>query len=69
MFMPPASPSGFRLFRNSSLHSSIHNFLLVRISAVMFRELKLVRGMRAERATALGGCFAPQGGYPEKPPA
>jgi hypothetical protein len=35
----------------------------------MFRELKLVREMRAERATALGGCFAPQGGYPEKPPA
>jgi hypothetical protein len=42
----------------------------------MFRELKLVREMRvevgeelkAERA-ALGGCFAPQSGNPEKPPA
>jgi len=43
----------------------------------MFRELRLVRGMRtevgkelkAERATALGGCFAPQDGRLEKPPA
>jgi len=72
MFMPPASPSGlrlFRCFRNRSLHSSIHNFLLLCDSAVMFRELKLVREMRAERATALGGCFAPQDGRLEKPPA
>jgi hypothetical protein len=42
----------------------------------MFRELKLVRGMRVEVGeelktgrTALGGCFAPQGGRLEKPPA
>jgi len=35
----------------------------------MLRELKLVRGMRAGRAAALGGDFAPQDGRLEKPPA
>jgi len=42
----------------------------------MFRELKLVRGMRVEVGeelktgkAALGGCFAPQDGRLEKPPA
>jgi hypothetical protein len=35
----------------------------------MFRELKLVWGMRAGRAAALGGGFAPQDGRLEKPPA
>ncbi len=43
----------------------------------MFRELKLVRGMRievgeklkTERAAALGGGFAPQDGRLEKLPA
>jgi len=43
----------------------------------MFRELGLVWGMWVEvgeelktgRAAALGGCFAPQDGRPEKPPA
>jgi len=35
----------------------------------MFRELKLVRGMRAGRAAALGGGFAPQDDRLEKPPA
>ncbi len=34
----------------------------------MFRELKLVREMWAEKA-ALGGGFAPQDGHLEKPPA
>jgi hypothetical protein len=71
MFMWPVSPSGLRLsrrLRNRSLHSSIRNFLLLCDSAVMFRELKLVREMRAGRAAALGGGFAPQGGYrAEKP--
>jgi hypothetical protein len=38
-------------------------------SGVVFRELKLVREMRARRAAALGGDFAPQGGCLEKPPA
>ena len=46
-------------------------------SAVMFRELKLVRGMRVEVGeelkagkAALGVGFAPQDGYrAEKPPA
>ena len=69
MFMWPTSPSGLRLlrcFRNRSLHSSIRNLLLLCDSAVMFRELKLVREMRAERATALGGGFAPQDGRLEK---
>jgi hypothetical protein len=70
MFMPPASPSGFRLFRcfhNRSLHSSIHNFLLLCDSAVMFRELK--PALWAGRAAALGGGFAPQDNRPEKLPA
>jgi len=35
----------------------------------MFRELKLVREMRAGRAAALGGGFTPQDGNPKKPPA
>jgi hypothetical protein len=35
----------------------------------MFREFKLVRGMRVERAAALGVGFAPQDGRLEKPPA
>jgi len=42
----------------------------------MFRELRLVRGMRVEVGeelkagkAALGGGFAPQDGRPEKPPA
>ncbi len=43
----------------------------------MFRELKLVRGMRMEvgeelkagKAAALGEGFAPQDDRPEKPPA
>jgi hypothetical protein len=42
----------------------------------MFRELKLVRGMRMEVGeelktgrAALGGSFAPQDGRLEKPPA
>jgi len=43
----------------------------------MFREFKLVRGMRTEvgeelktgKAAALGGGFAPQDGRLEKPPA
>jgi len=80
MFMPPASPSGLRLFRrfrNRSLHSSIHNFLLLCDSAVMLRELKLVRGMRAEfgeelktEKAALGGARrVPQDGRLEKLPA
>jgi len=34
----------------------------------MFRELKFVREMRAGEA-ALGGCFVPQDGRLEKPPA
>jgi len=41
----------------------------------MFRELKLVRGMRMEVGeelktgkAALGGCFAPQDNRLEKPP-
>jgi hypothetical protein len=63
-----ASVSRLR-FRNRSLHSSIHNFLLVRELAVMFRELGLVREMRAGKA-ALGGSFVPQDGYrAEKPSA
>jgi hypothetical protein len=62
MFMPQAPPFGLRCFRNRSLHSSIRNFLLLCDSAVMFRELKLVRGMRAESAAELMG-------YSEKPPA
>ena len=35
----------------------------------MPRELKLVRRMRAGKAAALGGGFAPQDGRPEKLPA
>jgi hypothetical protein len=35
----------------------------------MFRELKLVREMRARRAAALGGGFAPQDSRLEKLPA
>ncbi len=75
MFMPP---SGLRLFRNRSLHSSIHNFLLVHESAVMFRELRLVRGMRTEvgegrrgdvAVTAAESRRVPQGDRLEKPPA
>jgi hypothetical protein len=76
MFIRPAPPSGLALFRNRSLHSSIRNFLLLCSSAVMFRELRLVRGMRTEvgeelktRRAALGGDFVPQGGRLEKPPA
>jgi hypothetical protein len=34
----------------------------------MFRDLRLVREMRAERTTALGG-DSPQDDYLEKPPA
>jgi hypothetical protein len=34
----------------------------------MFKELKLVQGMRTGKA-ALGGSFAPQDGRLEKPPA
>jgi hypothetical protein len=48
----------------------------MRISAVVFRELKLVREMRVEfgeelkaGSAAQGGCFAPQGGRLEKPQA
>jgi hypothetical protein len=40
----------------------------MRISEAVFRELKLVREMRAGKAT-LGGCFVPQDGRLEKPPA
>jgi len=75
MFMSPASStrrlaSASRLrLHNRSLHSSIHNFLLLCDSAVMFRELKLVREMRAGRAAALGGGFAPQDSRLEKLPA
>jgi hypothetical protein len=42
----------------------------------MFRDLRLVQGMRVEFGEELkagraawGGCFVPQGGYLEKPPA
>jgi hypothetical protein len=38
-------------------------------SAIMLRELKLVREMRTGRAAALGGGFAPRDGRQEKPPA
>jgi len=82
MFISPASStrrlaSASRLrLHNRSLHSSIHNFLLLYGSAVMFRDLKLVREMRVEVGeelktgkAALGGGFAPQGGRLEKPPA
>jgi hypothetical protein len=41
----------------------------MRISEAVSRELKLVREMRAERAAALGGGFAPQDSRPEKLPA
>jgi len=44
----------------------------MRISEAVSRELKLVRGMRAERAAALGGAqraAAELMGYSEKPPA
>jgi hypothetical protein len=40
----------------------------MRISAVVFRELKLVREMRAGRAAALGGGSAPQDNRLEKLP-
>jgi len=63
-------------FRNRSLHSSIRNFLLLCDSAVMFKELRLVRGMRVEVGEELktgravqGGCFVPLDGRLEKPPA
>jgi len=46
------------------------------ISEAVFRELRLVRGMRMEvgeelktEKAALGGCFVPQDGRLEKPPA
>jgi hypothetical protein len=45
MFMSPGSPPGLRLFCNRSLHSFIHNFLLLHDSETM---PKLVRGMRVE---------------------
>jgi hypothetical protein len=41
----------------------------MRISEAVSRELKLVREMRAGRAAALGGGFAPQDGRLEKLPA
>jgi hypothetical protein len=48
----------------------------MRISETVFRELKLVRGMRVEFGeelktgkAALGGGFAPQDGRLERPPA
>jgi len=80
MFIWPASPSGprmLRCFRNRSLHSSIHNFLLLCDSAVVFRGLRLVRGMRMEvgeklktgRAALGGARRVPQDGPLEKPPA
>ena len=83
MFMSPASSirrlasaSHLRL-RNRSLHSSIHNFLLLCGSAVMFRELGFVWGMWVEVGeelktgkAALGGARrVPQDGPLEKPPA
>jgi len=80
MFMPPALPSGLRLlrcFHNRSLHSSIRNFLLLYDSAVMFRDLRLARGMRTEvgeelktgKAAQGGARRVPQGGRLEKLPA
>jgi len=81
MFMSPDSPSGLRLlrcFRNHSLHSSIHNFLLLYDSETMPRKLGLVRGMRTEvgeelkagRTAALGGARrVSQDGRLEEPPA
>jgi len=83
MFMSPASSirrlaSASRLrFRNSSLHSSIHNFLLLCDSAVVFRESRLVRGMRVEvgeelktgRAALGGARRVLQVGRLEKQPA
>jgi hypothetical protein len=82
MFMWPVSPSGLRLlrcFRNRSLHSSIHNFLLMCDSGVVFRELRLVRGMQTEVGEELKTGKAAHGGAQqaaaelrvrlEKPPA
>jgi len=85
MFMSPASStrrlasvSRLRL-RNSSLHSSIHNFLLLCDSAVMLRDLRLVRGMwvevgeelKTEKAAHVGAQRAAVElrGRLEKPPA
>jgi hypothetical protein len=71
MFMPPASLDSQPLF--TFIYTQ---FLLLCSSAVMFRELGLVREMRTEVGeelkmgkAALGGDFAPQGGRLEKPPA
>ena len=79
MFMWLASPSGLRQPPPFSqpLFTFIYTyFLLLCDSAVMFRELKLVRGMRMEvreelktGKAAQGGGFAPQDGRLEKPPA
>jgi len=60
-----SSPSSLRLlrcFRNRSLHSSIRNFLLLHDSAVMLRELRLVRGMRMEVGEELKAEKAALGG-------
>jgi len=65
MFMWPAPPSGLRLlrcFHNRSLHSSIRNFLLLYDSAVMFRDLRLIRGMRMEVGEGLKTGKAALGG-------
>ena len=68
MFMSPASStrrlaSASRLrFHNRSLHSSIHNFLLVHISEAVFRELRFVRGMRVEVGEKLKAEKAAQDG-------
>jgi hypothetical protein len=75
-----SSPSGLHLlrcFRNHSLHSSIHNFLLMCDLGVVFRDLRLIRGRRVEVGEELktgeaaqgGARRVPQGGRLEKPPA
>lgn len=83
MFMSPVSstrrpaPASRLRFRNRSLHSSIHNFLLRCGSAVMLRDLRLIRGMWVEVGEKLKAGKAalgearrvPQGGRLEKLPA